>query len=123
MKRNVCEVTCIICPMGCRAKVIFEKGKALVVKNVECPRGENYAINEFKAPVRDFFTTVRVKGAKIHVLPVRTTGPIPKEKIMNCALELSQITVEPPVKLGAIVVKNILNLGVDVIATRDLDTA
>jgi len=121
VKRDVCEVTCIICPVGCRARVVFEKGKVLAVANVECPRGKTYATNELKAPVRDFFTTVMVRGARNRVLPVRTTGPIPKEKMMDCARELSKITVQAPIKLGTVVVENILNLGVDVIASRDLE--
>jgi CxxC motif-containing protein len=121
VKREIREVTCIICPVGCRAKVVLEKGRVLAVESVECPRGKVYAISELKAPVRDFFSTVRVRGAKIGVLPVRTTRPIPKDKVMDCSRELSGISVEAPVRLGQIIARNVLGLGVDVIATRDLD--
>lgn len=123
MNEKAREFTCIVCPMGCRARVILENGNVVAVKNVECPLGEAYARNEIKAPLRDFFTTVRVKGGKISVLPVRTTAPIPKEKMMDCTLELSKITVKAPVKLGEVIIKNILKIGVDVIATRDLSVA
>lgn len=123
MKREIREIACIICPVGCRAKVVLEKGEVLSVENVECPRGKVYATNELTAPVRDFFSTVRVSGAKISVLPVRATRPIPKDRVMGCARELSQITIEAPVKLGAVIARNILGLGVDVVSTRDLDTA
>lgn len=121
MRREIREVTCIICPVGCKAKVVLVNGKVLAVRDVECTRGKTYATNECTTPVRDFFTTVRVKGTKGRVLPVRTTGPIPKDMLMDCAREISKTMVEAPVKLGEIVVKNILGLNVDVVATRDLD--
>ena len=124
MKRTR-KVTCIICPVSCNAEVVIthtlKGGKAISIKNIECPRGETYVMNEIKAPVRDFFTIVKVKDAKISVLPVRTTGPIPKERIMDCSLELSKLVVKAPKKLGEVIVKNLLNLGVDIISTRDLE--
>lgn len=118
---KTCEVTCIICPIGCKAKVILDEGKVVSVNNIECPRGEAYAINEINAPVRDFFTTVKIEGARVAMLPIRTTGPIPKDKMMGCVRELSEVVVQAPIKLGSVIVKNLLNLGVDVISTRSLD--
>jgi CxxC motif-containing protein len=119
--KTTCEVTCILCPMGCKAKVILDEGKVILVKNIECPRGEAYAIQEINAPVRDFFTTIKVEGAGVPMLPIRTTGPIPKDKMMACVREVSEIVVQAPITLGSIIVKNFLNLGVDVISTRSLD--
>jgi CxxC motif-containing protein len=122
-KREVRVITCIICPMGCKAKVTIENGKISKIEDVECPRGEEYVTREIGAPERDFFTTVRIKGASTPVLPVRSTLPIPKDKIMDCALELANIEVDAPIKEGDVIAKNPLGLGVDIIATRDMDTA
>jgi CxxC motif-containing protein len=115
------EVTCIICPLGCKAKLILDEGKVVSVTNIECPRGEAYAITEINAPVRDFFTTVKVAGARVPMLPVRATGPIPKDKLMACIREVSEIVVQAPIPLGTVIVKNLLNLGVDLVSTRSLD--
>ena len=120
---EISEVTCIICPIGCRAKVTFKCGEVVSVEDIECARGRSYAINEVKVPLRDFFTTVKVVGARIYVLPVRTTEPVPKDRLMDCAKALSEVVVKAPVKLGSIIVKNLLNLGVDVIATRSLEVS
>ena len=120
-KREVRVITCIICPIGCKAKVTIKNGKISKIEDVECPRGEEYVTREIEAPMRDFFTTVRIKGASVPVLPVRSTQPIPKDKIMDCALELANIVVNAPVKAGDVIVKNLLGLGVDIIATRDMD--
>jgi CxxC motif-containing protein len=95
-------------------------GEITKIENIQCERGEDYVLKEVKAPMRDFFATVRIKGAKIPLLPVRATGPVPKEKLMKCSSALTKIEVAAPVKLGDVIVKNILDLGVDVIATRNL---
>ena len=123
MKRGAREITCIVCPIGCRAMVTVENGKITEIDNIECPHGEEYVRGEIEAPMRDFFTTVRVRGARIPVLPVRATRPIPKEKLMECTLELAKMVLDAPIKAGDVVIKNILNLGIDIIATRNLDRA
>ena len=120
-KKEVRVITCIICPVGCKAKVTIENGKILKIEDVECPRGEEYVSRELEAPVRDFFTTVRIKGASTPVLPVRSTQPIPKDKILNCVLELVNIVVDAPVGAGDVVFKNPLGLGLDIVATRDMN--
>jgi CxxC motif-containing protein len=119
MEEGAREVTCILCPVGCRAKVIIREGE-MEVENIECPRGRDYVLKEVRQPERDFFTVVRITGATIPVLPVRATKPLPKEKLRGCASELAKVEVKAPVKLGDVIVKNILNLGADVVATRDL---
>jgi CxxC motif-containing protein len=120
LREKTLEVTCILCPVGCRAKVNVREGEITRIENIECERGEDYVSKEVKAPMRDFFATVRIKGAKIPLLPVRATGPVPKEKLMECSLVLANIEVSAPVKLGDVIVEDILGLGVDVVATRDL---
>ena len=121
MKREAREITCIICPIGCRARVTIENGEIIEINNIECPRGEEYIRKEIEAPVRDFFTTVRIRGARIPVLPVRATQPIPKGKLIECTLELAKMALDAPIKAGDVIIKNILNLGIDIIATRNLD--
>lgn len=96
-------------------------GTVVSVMNLECLRGEAYVLNEVTAPRRDFFTIIQVTGASVPVLPVRTTGPIPKERLFDCARALADVVVRAPIRLGDVVVQNLLNLGVDVISTKDLD--
>lgn len=120
MMKTAYEVTCTLCPISCKAKLFLEGDKVISVKNLECPRGRTYVENEVKKPVRDFFTVVKVEGARVSVLPIRTTGPIPKQKVIDCSAELSKVVVKAPIKLGSIIVRNLLNLGVDVISTKDL---
>lgn len=114
------EVTCIVCPTGCRAKVTVRNGE-VKVEGVECPRGSEYAVKEITAPTRDFFTTVPIKGGSVRVCPVRSTQPVPKGMVINCLKEMAEITLEAPIKMGDVVLKNVLGLGIDIVATRDVD--
>jgi len=115
------RVTCIVCPLGCEATVTIQDGRMIKVENLECPRGEDYVLKEIEAPTRDFFTTVRVRGAGVPVCPVRATQPVPKEKLLDCSKELAKIVVDAPIKIGDVIVENLLGLGVDIITTRNLE--
>lgn len=117
---KVSEVTCIICPVGCKARVTIE-GKIIQIENLECQAGEDYVKKEIETPMRDFFTTVRIRGARIPILPVRATRPIPKDKVVECASELAKIVLDAPVEAGNIIIKNFYGLETDIIATRSLD--
>lgn len=65
-------------------------------------------------------TLVRVKGEKIRVVPVRSTGPIEKDLFVECSRALGRLYLGLPIKCGDIICKNILNTGVDIIATKNI---
>ncbi|MBD7915954.1 DUF1667 domain-containing protein [Clostridium sp. Sa3CUN1] len=111
------ELICISCPMGCHLKVDTDK---LEVTGNTCKRGKIYGINEVTNPVRVVTTTVKIEGGEHTVLPVKTKMPIPKDLNFKCIEELNKITVKSPIKMGDVIIENILDTGVDVIATRDL---
>ena len=71
----------------------------------------------------DIYTTViRVKGSsKFNVVPVKSNKPIEKSLWIECSKALSRIRVGPPVKIGDVVCKNILNTGVDIVCTRNIN--
>jgi CxxC motif-containing protein len=86
-----------------------------------CKRGETYGINEIKNPVRVVTTTVKIDGGTHAVLPVKTKNPIPKDLNFKCIEILNNITLKAPVKMGDIVVKNILDTGVDIVTSREME--
>jgi len=58
------------------------------------------------------------------VLPlasVRLTSPIPKGKMAEVMAEIKKISVDAPVSIGQVVVKNILGLESDLIITKNID--
>lgn len=70
---------------------------------------------------KDILTTlVRVKGSKVKVVSVKSTEPIEKRLFLECSKVLGMIYVSAPVSKGDLVCKNILNTGVDIIATKSI---
>jgi len=106
--------------MGCKINIETKDRTVVKIDNAVCIRGRDYSIQEVKSPMRDFFTTVRVTGGRIPVISVRSTKPVPKDMLMACASELAKIVVAAPVRLGDTIVKNILNLRIDIIATKSV---
>ena len=118
MKR---ELTCIVCPRGCALSVeLAEEGGKVKVLSVEgngCRRGIGYAESECTAPTRTLTSTVRTSGGG--VVAVKTAAPIPKEKMLEAMTVLARVRATEPVKIGDVIVENILETGVDVVATAN----
>jgi CxxC motif-containing protein len=54
-------------------------------------------------------------------MPVRTTAPIPKAKLLDCAEAVRAITLEAPVACGETVARDLLGTGVDLVACMTLE--
>ena len=109
------RLTCIVCPKGCQILVKLENGEIVSIENNQCKRGIDYTKNEVLDHRRTLTTTVKLSNGK--VLPVRTKEPIPKKLMKEAMLETKDIVVEPPIKIGDVVIKNIAGTGVDLVAT------
>ena len=115
------EIICIMCPLGCRTKVSSDSnGNVVSVADSKCKLGEKYAIDEYKFPARILTATAITQSGKRKLLPVRSNKPIPKDKLLECMYQLPRVRVKPPVKIGQVVVPNIANTGVHLIATDDM---
>lgn len=111
---------CIGCPLGCRLEVEEGSGGDIVeVRGWACKRGDRYARQEHTDPRRMVTTTVRLRGGMWARLPVKTSVPVPKGRIGEVCLQLREVTVPTPVHTGDVVVKNVLGLEADIVATRD----
>lgn len=111
------EMICITCPMGCHLTVDTE---TLEVTGNTCLRGEEYAREELTAPKRVITSTVKIKGGIHNRVPVKTDGSIPKDFNFKCMDELAKIELVSPVKVGDIVIENVLGTGVNVVVCRDM---
>ena len=65
-------------------------------------------------------TTVKIAGAAYNLLPVRSNAPVPKELQMECMKAIKEVSVTAPVNAGDVVLANICNTGVDIVATKAL---
>ncbi len=114
-------LTCIICPNGCELEAAYEGNQILSVVGNKCPKGAEYAEQEIKNPMRTIASSVKLKGGTMPLVSVRVTGPIPKAKIMDVMAVIRETTVDAPVKIGDVLIEDILGLGVDVMATRNVE--
>jgi len=113
------QITCITCPIGCHIIIDTVDGEYVFYGN-RCVRGEKFARTEMTAPVRSLATTVRTVFPHMPVLPVKTSGEVPKEKITAIIRELAKITIKENIGIGETVAANILGTGCDIIATSDM---
>lgn len=115
-------LNCIVCPMGCEMTATIENGSVVSVTGNTCPRGPKYAQEEITAPKRMLTSTVRIEGGLLPLLPVVSKSPLPKDQVLACAAHLRGITVQAPIAEGAVICSDILGLGVDIVASRAMDT-
>ena len=116
------NLTCIGCPMGCALTVSIEADHIGVEGNT-CPRGADYAKKEVTNPTRIVTSSVRVNGADIARVSVKTASDVPKSKIFDCMKEISAVQLNAPVSIGDVVIENCAGTGVSVIATKNVSAA
>lgn len=114
---EVRKLICISCPRGCHLEV----DENLNVTGNTCARGKAYGIAEVTNPTRMISSTVKITDGEIIRLPVSTSSPIPKGKIFDVMAEINKASAKAPIKCGDAVIKNVLGLGVDIIATRSVE--
>ena len=113
------NLICINCPKGCHLTVEEVDGEIKVSGN-SCPRGMTYAINEMTNPLRTLTSSVGIDSEKCHRLPVITSSPIPKGRIMDVMKALKGVEAKVPVKLGDVILSDVLGLNVDIIASKSI---
>ncbi len=112
---------CIGCPLGCRLELDEDDQGAIVeVRGSSCRRGDRHAAQEHTDPRRLVTTTVPITGGPWPRLPVRTTEPIPKALVRDAVRTIGTACVTAPVGIGDVIVENLLDTGIDVVATRDM---
>lgn len=115
------ELICIVCPKGCTLRVKSSSEADVSVADVSghhCKRGLIYAVNECTNPVRTLTTTVRISGSRQQMAPVKSSMPLPKGLLFDCMKVINSCTAKEPLKVGDIIIKNILGTGIDIISTR-----
>ncbi len=117
------KLICISCPVGCELTVTIDEDKIIEVEDNACKLGLDYAEQEIFDPRRMVASTVKVKNGYHPLVPVYTEHPIPKPMIKDILVEIRKVEIEAPVKTNQVVLENVLDTGVNIIASRDLPKA
>lgn len=114
------EMTCIVCPQGCKIKVEHENGNVISVSGFTCKRGEKYAIKEITAPERTITSTVAAYNAKgeLTLVPVKSDKPIPKGKMSEAMELINGQKATLPVEAGDILVSDFIEEGINLVACK-----
>jgi len=116
------QYTCIGCPIGCPLQLQHEGKNIAEISGYECDRGAKYAKQEFTDPRRDMSTTVEIIGARWKRLPVKVTGPVEKDRVMEAARKIHELRVRAPIKLGQILIEDFLGQkDIHVVACRSME--
>lgn len=132
MSDNVIETmrfNCTTCPSECLLTVEVERdvdGAVAAVRSVtgnNCPRGNKFAHQELTCPIRVLTTTVAVSGGDEALLPVRTAEAIPLALHAQAMSLIRGLVLNAPIRMGDVVLHNLLDTGTDLIASMDIDPA
>ena len=113
------QITCIVCPKGCRLTVRDEED--IEVTGAGCLRGVAYGKKEVTSPTRVLTSTVRLAGGAYTRLPVKTKSDIPKGMIQKALALLNNVEVKAPVTAGDVIIPDILGTGIPWVATRSFE--
>ena len=121
------QFNCTTCPSECLLTVEVERdvnGSVAAIHSVtgnRCPRGDKFAHQELTCPMRVLTTTVAVSGGDEALLPVRTAEAIPLALHAQAMDLIRGVVVDAPIRMGEVVLPNLLNTGIDLIASMDID--
>lgn len=121
------QFNCTTCPSECLLTVEVERdvnGSVAAIHSVtgnRCPRGDKFAHQELTCPMRVLTTTVAVSGGDEALLPVRTAEAIPLALHAQAMDLIRGVVVDTPIRMGEVVLPNLLNTGIDLAASMDID--
>lgn len=104
--------------MGCQITAEVKDGKVTNITGNNCKIGERYANEELIAPKRMVTALMQVENSPKPV-PVKTSKAIDKKLIFECLKEIKNKKLNLPIKTGEVIIKNVCNTDVDIVATKD----
>lgn len=121
------QFNCTTCPSECLLTVEVERdatGAAAAVRSVtgnSCPRGDKFAHQELTCPMRVLTTTIAVSGGDEALLPVRTAEAIPLALHAQAMNLIRGLVVNAPIRIGDVVLEDLLGTSIDLVASMDID--
>ncbi len=107
--------------MGCQVTAHMNEGTVEKVEGNACARGATYAASECSNPTRMLTTTIQLEGGMLPVAPIRSAQLIPMDMLLACMDVINRTVCTAPIRMGDVVIQNILGSGVDMIATRTIN--
>ena len=117
---NKKQITCITCPIGCKILVNTDGKSFELISGNKCKKGIEYARNEALDPRRMLTSSVLVLNGEWPLVSVKSSKPVPKDKIFDVLKEIKKKKIKAPIKIGQKIIKNVSNTGIDIISTKQV---
>ena len=115
------KITCIVCPISCKIQFKTDGTHFELIDGNKCKKGVDYARNEALDPRRMLTSLVSVKNGKWPLVSVKSSKPVPKNKVFSILKEIRKTKVYAPVISGQIIIKNVDNTDIDILATKSIE--
>jgi CxxC motif-containing protein len=106
--------------MGCSLTVDYTQKTIQSIAGNRCNLGVEYAEKEIFNPERTLTTTVRIKNGHLPLVSVRTSKPIPKNRISKAMDLLAKIEIEAPIRIGEKIIQKLFDTNASVVATKNI---
>ena len=114
------QITCIVCPIGCKIFVKIDGKHFKICNGNKCVQGIDYAKSEDLDPRRMLTSSVLVRNGDWPLVSVKSSKPVPKNKIFQVLKEIRKKKIEAPIKIGQIIIKDVANTKINIIATKTI---
>jgi len=112
------KIRCILCPIGCIITCEITEENVTIKDGQGCKQGIKYVQREALCPQRTITTSVRVERGEWPLVSVKTTRPVPKEKIFSVMESIKTLRVTAPIALGDIINRKIGGTQADLVSTK-----
>lgn len=117
---EIVTFTCICCPLGCSLEVSLDAcGGVAEVNGNTCKRGAVYAAREATVPERMVTAVLPVAGC-LEPVSVKTERPVPKVLVRDVLSAIAHLSLASPLAAGEVLVENVCDSGVSVVATKSI---
>jgi NADPH-dependent 2,4-dienoyl-CoA reductase/sulfur reductase-like enzyme/CxxC motif-containing protein len=110
------EMICTLCPAGCVMK-LSNTQDGIAVENNACEKGKEFAISELQGPKRHLTSTIALNNNPTNRLPIRTTKPVPKDKIPQIMEKIRSLNIIGPVAYHQVLIPSVAGCESDIIAS------
>ena len=116
------EIVCVVCPTSCLVHAEWDEEQLIKIDRAQCKLAWDYIADEIFDPKRTVTTTLPVDGGSVPLVSVKTASPVPKDLVLDVMDHLAEVVAKPPIEVGDVIVPDVLGTGIDIVATRNVDT-
>lgn len=119
--KKITEITCVCCSNNCVVRVDETNHNA--VSGNRCSNGEAYAIHELTNPKRQVNASVRIAGADVEHINVKTDRAVKLEHLDNILDVLKELHLEAPIFVSQVLVRDIAGTGANLVSCQTVNKA